>query len=236
MTSNKIIYIVIILVIIGIAGYNLFSSINMQPPDILKNALNPSEADPKVDEAQTTGGVGTAAVGVPPVLTGAKIQLETTGNEDIVRVIPVVSSGEGAKINFSYEWTKNSVPAGTNDFIGGFKRGDKIAVKVTPFDGTLYGEPKTVTTEIKNSTPRIVEIKELSTSENTFIYQVVAQDADGDQLSYSLIGEPKGMTIDQKGTIRWSTKEYSGPVSVKVKVTDGQGGEAIGDINFKIAK
>ena len=57
-------------------------------------------------------------------------------------------------------------------------------------------------------------------------YLVKASDADGDNLTYSLVSEIQGMTIDSgNGTVSW-TPQTSGDYTVKIMVVDGKGGEA----------
>ena len=67
-----------------------------------------------------------------------------------------------------------------------------------PFDGEKYGNPKVLTTEIKNTTPRVVEDKAATFDGKQLSYQVKATDADGDSLTYSLVEGPQGITIDAK--------------------------------------
>ncbi|HEX8949264.1 MAG TPA: putative Ig domain-containing protein [Dissulfurispiraceae bacterium] len=161
-----------------------------------------------------------------------KFVLESKDNVDTVRV--VVSGAEGA--SFKYAWTKNGEPAGEGDSISGFKRGDKIAVTITPFYDTVAGEPKTMSVEIKNSVPRVVESKQTGFDGKVLTYQVKAVDPDGDEVTYTLADAPKDMTIDKSaGTITWHIgKDTSGKYPVKVKISDGHGGEVIYELNMDI--
>lgn len=167
-----------------------------------------------------------------PVLTGAKLSIENAGGDDIIKVIPSVK-GQRNAITFRYEWTKNGQPAGNDDKVVGLKRGDRLSVKVTPFDGKVDGEPGVFVSEVMNTTPRISEIKQISLDDSDLIYKVLASDPDGDTLSYSLVDAPKGMTVDQNGNIRWhfEKEDYGKALPVKVKVSDGHGGETVGQIN-----
>ena len=63
-----------------------------------------------------------------------------------------------------------------------------------PFDGENYGNAKVLTTEIKNTTPRVVEDKAATFDGKQFSYQIKATDADGDSLTYSLVEGPPGVT------------------------------------------
>lgn len=169
----------------------------------------------------------------PPIITKAKFRLENINNIDVFKVITEGSDKDGDPINYKYEWTKNNEPAGNGDSITGFKRGDKIAVKIIPFDGKDYGQPRTLNIEIKNATPKIIDHKEISFDGKSLSYQIKATDPDGDRLSYSLADAPKGMTIDSTGLIKWQVgpKDY-GKHTVNVKVSDGQGGEVVYTLNI----
>jgi len=173
-----------------------------------------------------------------PVVTGAKLQIETVDGVDIIKVIPEGTTKAGGPPAFIYQWTKNGQPAGENtDSISGFKRGDNIAVKITPFDGVDYGETKVFTTEIQNTPPKIVEHKEVGFDGNTLTYQVKATDRDGDRITYSLINPPAGMTIGPAtGTITWQVKpEDTGTHNAQVKASDGYGGEDVYTITITIS-
>ena len=158
-------------------------------------------------------------------ITNAKLILENVDGQDILKVVIQDKAGEG--ITWVYEWTKNNQPFGRGDSTKDFKRGDNVAVKIMPFDGEKYGNPKILTTEIKNTTPRVVEDKTATFDGKQFSYQVKATDADGDSLTYSLVEGPPGATIDQKsGIITWSNvPEDQQKLDLKVKINDGHNGE-----------
>jgi RHS repeat-associated protein len=62
-----------------------------------------------------------------------------------------------------------------------------------------------------------------------YLYQPVAIDADGDPLTFSLLANPDGMTIDTiTGLIQWQpdATQLGGPHPVSISVSDGKGGVA----------
>ena len=69
-------------------------------------------------------------------------------------------------------------------------------------------------------------------------YDVNASDLDNDTLSYSLVTYPSGMTINSAtGLITWTPSSVqAGNHSVTVKVSDGQGGEAIQEFTIIVAE
>jgi translation initiation factor IF-1 len=175
------------------------------------------------------------------VLGKAKLEIESVDNKDILKVtIQKTTNRDGGDITYRYEWSKNDQPVGDNsNSLSGFKRGDRIAVKITPFDNEKQaGSPKTLTVEIQNTTPKVSEGKEIKNDGKILSYQVVATDPDGDILSYELLSGPEGMTIDNRsGIATWPLKgNNSGDYPVKVKITDGHGGETTYQLTATIPK
>jgi hypothetical protein len=169
-------------------------------------------------------------------ITNAKLTLENIDGQDVLKVSIQDKAGEG--ITWVYEWTKNNQPFGRGDSTKDFKRGDNVAVKIMPFDGEKYGNPKILTTEIKNTTPRVIEDKVAAFDGKQLTYQVKATDADGDSLTYSLVEGPPGATIDQKtGIITWSSvPEDQQKLELKVKINDGHNGEITYPVTVNFSK
>ncbi len=108
------------------------------------------------------------------------------------------------------------------------KRGDRITVKITPYDGTNYGNTVTLYREILNMPPEIKSSSEWKVDNGIFQLRLHTSDPDGDPLTYSLKEAPDGMTIDEKGLIKWNIPpDFKGKAPVTVSVTDGHGGEAL---------
>ncbi len=195
-----------------------------------EKAVQPPPAD------QGTTGRGAAAVTKNnlPVVEKARLQPQTVRGVDVLKVVAEGKDKDGNKVAFRYEWTKNGEPAGEGDTLSGFKRGDRVSVRITPFDGKGYGSSRTLSTEIDNTTPRIVEHREVKFDGKVWTYQVKATDSDGDPLTYSLKSGPVGMTINSStGLIQWNVPpDFRGKTSAGVSVSDGHGGEAL--YNFDV--
>ena len=172
----------------------------------------------------------------PPVITRGQLKSENTGNTDLIKVLAEGSDKDEDEVTFTYEWTKNGDRAGDSNTITGFKRGDKISVKITPYDGKDYGQPKTLYTKIVNANPKIFEHKEAVFDGRSYSYQVKATDPDGDPLSYSLKAAPAGMAINPNtGLIQWSVPpDFKGRTQVTIAVSDGHGGEASQSFSLEI--
>ncbi len=98
-------------------------------------------------------------------------------------------------------------------------------VTVVVSDGYLTDtQSYTITVNTSNKTPQITSTAIISATEDVeYIYQVEANDPDGDELSYTLSGAPSGMEISSKGLITWTPREgiiTSGQVTVVV--SDGE--------------
>ncbi|MCE5225607.1 MAG: Ig-like domain-containing protein [Porphyromonadaceae bacterium] len=174
----------------------------------------------------------------PPEITDFKITPETLKSGDGLGVEINAKDADGDNISFTYEWTKNGEPAGTAKKIGvPIKRGDKISVKITLFDGESYSQPFIFQSEIGNMPPVIVDDRQFNFDGKTFSHQVKASDPDDDQLSYQLKDAPEGMTISNAGLILWTVPlGFSGNVSATVIVADSNGGTASNNLLFQILK
>ncbi len=156
-----------------------------------------------------------------------RMVLESKDGNDEIGVVVLDKVAGPEAVHYEYDWTNNGRPAGRERSVTGFKRGDKMGVKITPVDGERRGRAKVLTTEIRNSAPKVLEVKNIKTDDTHLTYQVIAADPDGDAMTYSLADPPKGMTINPKsGLVEWTVDgRTQGKFTVTVKVSDGQGGE-----------
>jgi hypothetical protein len=171
-----------------------------------------------------------------PEISKVTIMPEIFKPGDTLSVEVSGSDIDGDEVDVSYEWIKNGEPAGSEKKIAGtLSRGDKVSVKIIPFDGEVYGRPAILKREIRNLPPMISEDKKFIVKDDLYTYQVKAVDPDGDTLSYALDPAPAGMTIDQlTGLIRWNIPaNFEGKASFAVLVSDGNGGVARQDFVFE---
>jgi len=172
----------------------------------------------------------------PPKITKVRILPEIFKPGDNLSVDATGSDIDGDEVKIAYEWMKNGQPAGNSSQLDTtLKRGDKITVKITPFDGEVYGQAVILNREIKNTPPIIIENNNFHFDGKIYTYQINATDPDGDALSYTLKQAPEGMVIDKTGLITWKVSEKNkDKFPVTVQVTDGQGGEALYSFNVTI--
>ena len=172
-----------------------------------------------------------------PEMTAIKLLPEVFKPGDTLYVAATGADADGDTVSFLYEWTKNGAPAGdTSSLANPLKRGDKISVKVTPYDGRECGLPRVIVREIRNMPPVIIDHNEFTFNGSLCTYQVKASDPDGDVLSYSLESPPAGMTIDRStGLLKWIVPpDFKGRQKVKIIVSDGNGGIATYDTEITI--
>lgn len=171
----------------------------------------------------------------PPAIVRIQMMPEALRPGDTMYVDAATQDIDDDPVTLSYEWTRNGQPAGTDRRISGpLTRGDKITVRVTPFDGEVQGNPVVLEREIRNMSPVITEHRELGFDGKQMTYQVKAVDPDGDPLTYVFTSAPAGMSMNPAtGIILWTVPEgFTGTVPVAVSVSDGNGGSAT--VGFKI--
>ena len=119
-------------------------------------------------------------------------------------------SGEGL-----FRWVPTHIDSGTYTF----------NIKLN--DGTVINN-KDYTVEVvdKNAPPELEKISNQTINENElFSYQIIANDVDGDNLSYSIVNRnelPIDISVDNSGLIRYqSNYESNGKYNVLIEVSDG---------------
>lgn len=174
----------------------------------------------------------------PPQIKSVRLLPEVFKPDDSLYIEAEATDPDGDEVTISYEWYKNGELVSTEKQLNSpIKRGDKLLIKIKPFDGKDYGKVVTLKREILNTPPVIQDHKDYHFDEKTFSYQVKAFDPDGDPLTYSLKTSPEGMTIDNTGLIKWNVPpQFKGKIPITVSVTDGHGGEAIQSFELDIGR
>jgi hypothetical protein len=173
----------------------------------------------------------------PPEISRVKIMPEVFKPGDALSVDASGTDIDGDEVTLSYEWTKNGEPSGNSKQIQtSVKKGDKISVKITPFDGAVYGQAGILHREIVNLPPTITDNRKYSFDGKRYSHQISAADSDGDSLTYSLKKAPSGMKIDSSsGFITWDVpSDFIGKALFIVAVADGHGGEATQELSLEI--
>jgi hypothetical protein len=178
----------------------------------------------------------------PPLVSWVEINPRQPTSSDTLEAVVSGTDRDQDQLVYAYSWTVNG-----EKVIGQhepsldkshFRRGDKVQVSVTPFDGTDWGTEVTGPgVVIGNSPPMIVSTPPKSLESDPYRYEVKAEDADGDPIRFSLRGNvPPGMKIDEAtGVVEWTvvvpkeatTWEY------EVVVEDPEGLKSVQKITLK---
>jgi hypothetical protein len=107
-----------------------------------------------------------------------------------------------------------------------YDQAGQYKIKFSVTDGEFNVEKEiSVTVNNTNRKPKISRISSQSLEEGESLsVSASASDPDDDNLSYSLDGNPSGMSIGSDGTITWNNAA-PGSYNVTVTVSDGKGGE-----------
>ena len=180
-----------------------------------------------------------------PIISFAVIKPYPAYADSELEVVVEASDSDDDYIVFFYKWIKNGqeIENESSSVLtsGNFKRGDSIKCTVIPSDREAEG--KAVTTPpivIANSTPVITSQPPSGiVREQVFTHKVVADDADEDEIVFSLSSSsPKGMTIDPAtGVIKWKIpKDLTGVYPIEIVVSDGYGGRCSQNTSLSIGE
>jgi hypothetical protein len=178
----------------------------------------------------------------PPKILDASLTLESKGVPSI-SVTPRCLDVDNDQIVYSYRWFRNgkTMDGQTSATLdpSAAQREDEIYAEIIANDGEISSPPfRTGPLKLENHAPRITSSPPTATSGAQLIYQVVCEDPDGDKISYELLSAPPHMSIDANGKIEWTVprgQERKPAYDVKIKVTDGHGGEAVQSFTFSLA-
>jgi peptidoglycan/xylan/chitin deacetylase (PgdA/CDA1 family) len=173
--------------------------------------------------------------------SGGKVAITATGPATTGSVLTATpsdfSDAGGLQLKYAYTWTVDGQPVsgatdatGTKFTVPPVKHGQTITVSVVASDGTYTSDwPVTASVTVPNSAPTAGTVA--ITPANPAAGQSLTAtptgfaDLDGDQLSYQYTWTVNGNTIaGATGNTFDTTSVVSGPVSVQVAATDGQGG------------
>lgn len=159
-----------------------------------------------------------------------------------ISVTPQVDDPDDDPVDFDFVWFRNDeiMPGEKSSTLSGlsFRRGDRIAIQVTPFDGTDHGEPfHSSAVVVPNAPPDIVSTPPVNFKSRVYRYQVRAEDVDGDALTYLLETAPAGMVISETtGEVVWPIgADQSGENKVKIVVSDETQAKAFQEYTISIS-
>ena len=163
----------------------------------------------------------------PPEIQQIRFTDEKPTAHKSLRVEVTAHDADDDRIRYDYEWRVNGKKFGTESraFLPSsrFHKGDTVEVTVIAQDREDEHR-RTISTQILNTAPKWKmdprDVKQIDG------YQVQAEDADHDLLTYSLEGAPEGMTIDEKTGVlsyKGSKEAKKGAYNVHVLASDTDG-------------
>ncbi len=170
---------------------------------------------------------------MPPVVEEVYIEPKVAYVNCELKAVVKVSDPDGDSVHYLYRWEKNGTALSGEDTAvlqpDRLKKGDSVAVTVTPTDGESPGRAKKSEARIiANSPPIIISSPPSNLSGNIYTYRVKAEDPDHDPIIFALKTAPKGMKIDKEtGLIQWEvSKADQGDHSIEIEATDPEGAKS----------
>lgn len=213
----------------------------LSPPPAAEEAVSPTAPRvAAVPAGEADLPPSTAAVrNSPPEIRGVRF---VPGDAKTGAGLGVEADGydaDGDAVRFEIAWRRNGEPAGNgNRMEGPLKRGDRVVVTITPFDGKARGKSAELSREIRNTPPVIEGQEGFQVTDNLVTFRVQASDPDGDPILFALKDAPSGMRIGRSnGQVRWETVPgTTGKIPFTITVSDGSGGEATARFSVTITE
>ena len=136
---------------------------------------------------------------------------------------------DGEDVELEYRWEADGQrigdARGPELAVADFPRDTVITLLVTARDSQGETTRSSGEMRVRNAPPQFTTQPADVTRLDGF--RLVAEDPDGDAITWSVEGGPAALTIDQRGVLRWqgSEDDPGGAFTVKIKATD-PGGEA----------
>jgi len=180
----------------------------------------------------------------PPLLDWVEIKPGQPNSGDTLEAVVHGKDRDGDQLSYDHRWTVNGETVvgehGASLEQRHFRRGDRVRLFVTPFDGTDSGrEVGSPSVVIRDSAPKVISAPPEHLESTSYRYEVRAEDLDGDLLRFSLQGNvPPGMKIDEKtGVVDWQAVDPKEATTweYEVVVQDPEGLKSVQKITLKYA-
>ena len=176
----------------------------------------------------------------PPEIGTVRLEPKAPVTGGKVKALATFSDPDGEPVTLKYQWfiDDREVPGeGEELTLAGVKKGSWVHVRVSTNDGTAEGSWKySPKHQVVNSLPVVKSrLPAEIPSDRKFSYRIVAEDPDGDTLTYDLVKSPPGMVLSGS-TLEWDVPDevLGKRVEVVVNISDGDGGQTICTLSMKI--
>jgi hypothetical protein len=209
---------------------NVLTANNFKKGDLIQVKVTPS--DGKADGNSFLSDP-VKVLNSSPVIQDVRIEPRAACANDDLKTLVKGSDADGDSVNYTYQWEKNGVILNEEkkDILekGQFKKGDSIAVVVTPDDGESTGIPRKSEPMIISNSPPVIVSSPNKTVGDIYTYQVKANDPDDDPIVFTLRTSPAGMEINKEtGFIRWEIRKgVQGTQSIAIEASDSEGAKCI---------
>ncbi|MGZ9148784.1 MAG: hypothetical protein ACXW4G_10470 [Candidatus Deferrimicrobiaceae bacterium] len=173
-----------------------------------------------------------------PVVLQVRIEPQAPTTGSTVRAVVSAQEPDGDPLTFKYQWYVDNVLApGEGDSLNlrGVRKGSSVHVRVTPNDGFAEGAWKySPRHEVVNALP-VVKSQAPTTipPSRLLTHTIVAEDPDGDPLTYTLGKWTEGMTLAGP-VLTWkvSDEDLGRSAEVVIRISDNDGGETVLTMNL----
>jgi hypothetical protein len=173
-----------------------------------------------------------------PVVEQVKIESQAPTAGSTIRAVVSARDPGGDPLTFQYQWYGDNVlaPGGGDSLnLKGARKGSWVHVRVTPNDGIAEGAWKySPRHEIVNALP-VVKSQPPPTipPSRLLTHTIVAEDPDGDPLTYTLSKGTEGMTLAGP-VLTWkvSDEDLDRPAEIVIRIPDNDGGQTVLTMNL----
>lgn len=166
----------------------------------------------------------------PPWVAEARIEPAGLTTGSVARAVVRIEDPDGDPVTVRYTWYVDDRPAaegGESYRLQGVRKGASVHFKAVPNDGSTDGGWRySGKYKVVNSSPVVTSDPPKSIPpDGVIVYTIIAEDPDGDPLTYTQEKGPAGMTMTG-ATLRWAvpSEAYGTSVQIVVKISDNDGG------------